>query len=483
MKLKLRFKSEFFLLGLILIVSLLVRLYKIDQPIAAWHSWRQADTAAVARNFYKEGFNPFLPKYDEMSAVSQIPKVNLSRFRLVEFPIYPSLVYFSYLINGGVKESLARLVSIAFSLGSLIFIFVITRSYFDRATALLASLLFGILPYSIFYSSVILPEPSLVFFCLGMFYFTNRWILKNSLGNLAISVLFTSLAFLTKPMAIFYLLPLTYLLYLKKENFLPKITKSLIFLSLALTPFILWRIWINQHPEGIPASDWLFNGNGIRFKPAFWRWIIGDRFGREILSPVGTFLFILGLLIKPSLKETKLLHLLALSLLLYLVVFATGNVQHDYYQVLIVPALVIFASRGAISLLRGFPGFLPRLWTIPLSVFFLGLTILLTWNEVKGLYQINNYTIVTTGKRADQLLPNTAIVIAPYSGDTAFLYQINRPGFAIIGTSIVDMVERFGVTHYVSTSFDSDTNFVLENYQTIERTPEYLIADLTKKLK
>jgi hypothetical protein len=98
------FINPYLYLTLILVLSFVLRLYKIDNPIADWHSWRQADTAAVARNFYKEGFNPFFPRGDDMSAISEIkPQLNLNRYRFVEFPIYPSLVYFAYLLNGGGK--------------------------------------------------------------------------------------------------------------------------------------------------------------------------------------------------------------------------------------------------------------------------------------------------------------------------------------------------------------------------------------------
>ena len=95
-------KTEAFWLCLIIIMAFSVRLYRIDNPIADWHSWRQADTAAVARNFYKDGYNPFVPKYDDMSGVAEFPIANPERYRFVEFPIYNSLVYFVYLINGGV---------------------------------------------------------------------------------------------------------------------------------------------------------------------------------------------------------------------------------------------------------------------------------------------------------------------------------------------------------------------------------------------
>ncbi|OQA93350.1 MAG: hypothetical protein BWY24_00496 [Microgenomates group bacterium ADurb.Bin219] len=46
----------------ILALGFCSRLYKINIPLADHHSWRQADTAAVARNYIKEGWNFFFPK-------------------------------------------------------------------------------------------------------------------------------------------------------------------------------------------------------------------------------------------------------------------------------------------------------------------------------------------------------------------------------------------------------------------------------------
>lgn len=457
-----------------------MRLYKIDNPVADWHSWRQADTAAVARNFYKEGFNPLYPKGDDMSSISDTPGPNLKRLRFVEFPIYNSLVYFTYLVNGGVDERLARLVNIVISLGSLLFIYFITKRFFDKFTALIAAFLFAVLPYNVFYSRVILPEPMLVFFGLGMFYFTDRWIKENTLILYIVSVIFAACAFLTKPTAIFFALPLLVSYISHEKKIVPPLRYFLWILPVTL-PFIGWRWWIQQYPQGIPAASWLLNGNGIRFKPAFWRWIVGDRLGREILSGVGVAFFLLGILIRPLKGQSILLHLLALSSFLYLIVFATGNVQHDYYQIIIVPALVIFTARGFTSLFKGFPNFLPRLVSIPLAVFLLTIALYLGWYEVKGLYQINNWSIVKAGIAADRLLPKDAVVVAPYGGDTAFLYQTNRIGLPLFPAGVEDAIENYGVQYLVSVAQDTETKQAMEKYQVIKETKEYVIVDLNKK--
>lgn len=474
-------KNPLFWLALIILVGLIARFYKIDSPVADWHSWRQADTAAVSRNFFNDGFNPFFPKYDDMSAVSDTLIPNPGRFRFVEFPIYNSIVYFVYLLNGGVDEKLARLVSVIMSLGSVIFIYLIAKRYFGIVVGLFAALLFAILPYNVFFSRVILPEPTLVFFSLGMFYFVDRWIVENSRKLYFVSLIFISCAFLIKPMAIFYLLPLIYSYLQHEKRIFPIPLRYFILFVPALLPFVFWRLWILQFPEGIPASNWLLNGNGIRFKPAFWRWIIAERLGKEILTVTGTFLFFLGLLLKSN--TSYLLHFLALSAFLYLIIFATGNVQHDYYQVLIVPALVIFAARGFVFLIKGISDFVPRFWTIPLALLFLILTIYFGWSHTKGLYQVNNYPIIEAGEKANMVLPQEAIVIAPYNGDTAFLYQLGRPGFAFTPLPVKDLISIYGTTHYISTSKDAKTAWVMRYFEVIADEPNYVIVDLTKLKK
>ncbi len=472
-------KIELFLILLILLMAFLVRLIKINSPIADWHSWRQADTAAVTRNFIKEGFNPFIPKYDDMSGVSSNPIPNLGRFRFVEFPIYNMAVYPLYLMFG-VQEWLHRLVSVLFSLGSLVFLYLIARKFAGNVVGFLSATIFAILPYSVFYSRTTLPEPAFVFFSLGMVYFVDK-LINNGKKFLGVAFFFTAIAFLVKPWAIFYLLPLWYVLYKKTGKFLFS-KKYLFFLIFSILPFVLWRIWEMSHPEGIPASGWLLNGDNIRFKPAFWWWILSERIGGEILGVTGAFLFFFGLILRPK-TGNCFLHLWALSIFLYFIIFATGNVRHDYYQVLFTPIASIFVSLGFIGLIKGSISFVPRIWTFSLALIFLILMFYFSWMHVKELYKINNPVIVETGHAADKILPKDAVVVAPYNGDTAFLYQINRPGWAFVSLPLPEMIANYGITHMVSVAKDTDTKQAMKTYEILKETDKYVILDLTKVKK
>lgn len=468
-------KNQYFILLIILVLALSVRLYKIDSPIADWHSWRQADTAAVTRNFIKEGFSPLIPKYDDMSRVADVGIPNLNRYRFVEFPIYNIAVYPFYLYLG-IYDKYSRLVSVLFSLGSIVFLYLICKKYLGVATSLLTAGVYALLPFNIFFSRTTLPEPTFLFFALGMMYFVNKYIWKNDLITGFLAILFTATAFLIKPWAIFFVTPLIYSLYCKYGARIPK--KFILFALISIVPFILWRLWILQSPEGIPGSSWLLNGDHIRFHPAFWWWLISERIGREILGATGLVLFVIGFVVKP--KNSYFLHVWLISLFSYFAIFATGSVRHNYYQYIFVPIAAVFLTLGFVYLIKGISNFLPRISTIPLALLFLVLSFYFSWIQVKGFYQINNPVIVEAGIKADEVLSKNAIVVAPYNGDTAFLYQTNRPGFGFVTTSLIAMVADYGVTNYVSTSRDDKTNWVIRHFKLIEDNPKFVIADLTQ---
>lgn len=467
--------NQYFWLLIILFFGLLVRLYKIDSPIADWHSWRQADTAAVTRNFVKYGFNPLLPKYDDTSGVAEKPIVNPARFRFVEFPIYNIAVYSLYLIFG-TDDKYSRLVSLLFSLGSVAFLYFICKRYFGTVASLLTAAVYSLLPFNVFFSRTTLPEPTFLFFALGMMYFLDKWIWGRRIVWGVFGLIFVSLAFLLKPWAIFFVPPLVYSLY-KKENNLNKILKYAGLFTLTLTPFILWRLWILQQPEGIPASNWLMNSDHIRFRPAFWWWLISERISREILGATGFVLFVIGILIRPK-NNNFFMHIWLLSLVFYFAVFATGNVRHNYYQYIFVPVAAVFFTQGFLNLIYGIRDFLPRIWTILLGLLFFVLSFYFSYNIVKEFYKVNNPGIVEAGKTADRILPKDAVVVAPYNGDTAFLYQTNRPGWPVVALPLTELVADYGASHFVSTARDDKTNWVLRHFLILEDNPKFIIADL-----
>ena len=99
-------------LSIAFILGLLLRLYKIDNPVADWHSWRQADTSSVSRTYVSEGINLLYPRYHDISS-TQTGKFNPEGLRFVELPLYNAVqATLSFSLPAISLEVWGRLVSI-----------------------------------------------------------------------------------------------------------------------------------------------------------------------------------------------------------------------------------------------------------------------------------------------------------------------------------------------------------------------------------
>lgn len=497
------FAREWVWVLLILLAGLAVRFYKIDNPIADWHSWRQADTASVTKIYLEKGIDVLAPKYQDISSV-QTGIFNSEGLRLVEFPIYNiihtylvkllpihlppfaiSKVWKSIGYNPGPIELWGRLISIASSLASGIFLFLIGRKLYGKWVGILAMAVFMFMPYNIYFSRVILPEPMSVAFAVMGLYFFVIYIEKEKLWKIVLSGVLFGLSLLVKPFSAFYLLAPLYLVYSKyKFSFLknPKVLiPGLLFLNIALIPFFVWRVWINQNPVGIPHFTWAFNGDGIRFKPAFWRWIFSERLGNLMLGVWGMIPFGFGLLTKSKSKYPYFLHFFLLGSLFYVTTFATASVRHDYYQTFVVPSVALALGYGiwAMWSSTSFNKIAVRI----LLLFSLMVMFISGWIQVKEDFNVNHPEIIIAGAYVDRTVPKDAIVIAPYTGDTAFLYQTGRSGWPVVEDSIDKLIER-GAQYYVNVNFaDPDIKMLQSRFKTIETNSTFVLIDLTQPLK
>ena len=60
----------------ILLVGLGLRLPGLDEPLIDQQAWRQTDTAAIARNYYEEGYDLFYPRVDWRGATAGYVETN-----------------------------------------------------------------------------------------------------------------------------------------------------------------------------------------------------------------------------------------------------------------------------------------------------------------------------------------------------------------------------------------------------------------------
>ena len=473
-KIKKVLKNQTFLVSLILLLALLLRLYRIGNPVADWHAFRQADTASVTREYVKaDKIDLLRPKYQDLSDI-QSGFDNLEGYRMVEFPFINGLLAILLkTFKNWDLVLLSRLASVFTSLLTTVVLYKLVKEISGQKTALLSAFVYAVLPYSVYYSRVVLPEPYFLFFStlsIWQFYLFAK---TKKTSSYLISLIALVLAALLKPFVVF--LAPVYLMILWQFR------RSKIFLDprvyllpiLAFTPMFVWREWIKNFPTGIPVSNWLFNGNGIRLRPAWFRWLFYERLTKLFLGYFGLIFLFANLL-----KKDKSFYLYGawwLGILLYFIVIATGNVQHDYYQNLILPIVTISVARGAIIIYEK----LNKKIALPAIISIFALSLFFAWKQVGGYFNVNHWEYIKTGNTVDKLIDPKALVIAPAMGDTQFLFQTNRRGWPI-GFEIEDKINK-GASVYVSTSYDWEAKDLEKKYQVITKNNDCIIIDLKNK--
>ncbi|MEK7060663.1 MAG: glycosyltransferase family 39 protein [Patescibacteria group bacterium] len=464
----------------IFVLAVGLRLYKVTAPIADWHSFRQVDTASVAQIFVTRGIDILHPKYHDLSNI-QSGKDNPQGYRMVEVPLYQAIATLLVRMVPNLSVDLSlRIITILASSFTALVVASITTTLVSQLAGLSAGVLYAILPFSVFYGRVVLPEPLAVFFAVcSIWLMLFATCVKEKSWAFYLSTFTASISILIKPTVGFLLLPLVGIIFLRYRFSLKTIIKGVILAVVILVPFLWWRQWILQYPEGIPVFLWLLNDGNIRFKGAWFHWLFAERVSKMILGYFGISFVGLGLVLKLDKKEKWVAPLLLFGSILYLVIFAAGNVRHDYYQILLLPVICLYSGKGIAYLFTNIH--FSRLAVMILLVVGIGFTTAFSWFTLRTFYWINRPEIIMAGMEADRILPKDAKVIAPYNGDTTFLYQTKRQGWPL-GFDIEKKLAQ-GATHYVTvspTDADWETKTLAETYTVLVRNDSFAIIDLTK---
>lgn len=465
-------KADWIVLGCILAVAVILRLYNISAPLSDFHSWRQADTAAVARNFARNGFNLLMPKYDDLSSI-QSGLDNPQGLRFVEFPAYSAIFGLLYKIAPIMPvEVYGRLVSVFFSLVIIAVIYYFVLKEYNRTGAFFAALIFAVFPAFVFYSRVVLPETTAVAFSFIAMLLLYWW--KAAAGKkrnyllLVVSAACFALAILIKPTVIFFGLAILYFFLVAYRFRVYRRLDVWLYGLIVLLPFLAWRLYIQKYPEGIPASDWLitkvntYQGQETIFlKPAFFRWIFYERINLMIFGGYLTAFFVTGLLTR---LKRPFLHLILIASMVYVFVFEGGNVQHEYYQTVIFPALAIFSGIGIGFFFKERKGlFINPVFLYPIIIVVLVLGWTFSWYyKIKG-----NYTypqdLNQMAKIIDTFTKPTDKIITDRMGDTTLLYLADRKGAPMLYKSLEELKQQ-GYSYYMTDQKNIIAN-LLENKQ------------------
>lgn len=455
---------------------------------------RQIQTAMIARNFYREGFNILYPKMDFFGYAPG--------YVVLEFPLLNTLAALGYRILGGVYEWAGRLLSILFFAGAASFLYGTTKRIFDKDTALWTVVVFGILPLSIIFSRTFMPDFEMLFFCMGALYFFLGFYLEGKYSRYWFSALFLSLALLVKAHSFYIIAPLVYLIW-KKQSWRFLINyKNWIYLLIAIVPAVLWYLH-GRYIHSTFTQEWAFNYQLLNwFDPR--EFLSRDLYINIIktyagifLTPIGLTLFIGGLFVKTKGNQNLIWAWLAGGIL-FLIAFVT-HIDDPYYNLNILPIASIFIAR-MIVFMQGLDWgktFLNYRW----AKLFLVMLIFPFWIRYTGYAYIipKGYRYIpAAGTRIQEISNKDDLIIASAAGGAQGLYFCDRKGWgfplpylgkmetkqAIEG---LESLREKGAIYFVATVMDDFNKsplfkeYMFKNYELIEhKTEKYIIFSLVK---
>jgi 4-amino-4-deoxy-L-arabinose transferase-like glycosyltransferase len=362
-----------------------------------------------------------------------------------------------------------------------VIVYILDREY-GLTEAFFGGLFFALAPFAVFYSRATLPDmPSVSMATIALFFFyLYKTRERKNLLYIVLGTAFFALALLIKPVVVFYALIAVFFIWQKHKKVLPSLFWSGFFLMLAALPVLVWRTYIKGFPEGIPANSWLLTSvntsaglQSVFFRPAFFRWIFFERLNNLILGGYLTFFFLMGILVVNP-KKSKFHLIFGAAALMYLLVFQGGNVQHEYYQTIIIPAVSVLVGVGAGLYLKEKKApllILKLLFTITIFV----VSFLFSFYLVKDKYSENQGQVLMADV-VRSLTKETDIIVTDSMGDTTLLYLADRKGYPAPYRELPLLKEQ-GARYFVTMNLEYKAKLVPQ-YKLVFENDSFLIFAL-----
>lgn len=478
---------------LIFFLAVAIRFVNITMPILEGTAMRQAQTAMIARNFYKEGINMLYPKADHFGSSAG--------YLVLEFPLMNTIVSFGYMLLGGVYEWIARLLSILFFCAAAYFLFSITRKIFNKEIALWTLVVFGFSPLSIIFSRAFMPDFEMLFLSLAALYFFLNFYMGDKYSNFWISGVFLSLALLIKPHSFYIFIPLLYLIWKKQKHKLFFNYRNWLYLIITMLPAILWYLHGSQMHSKF-TQEQAYNYQLLNwFNP---KELINSKLYLEVikiyagilLTPMGLVLFLMGLFIKTKGRENFIWAWLA-GAGLYLFAFIT-HIWEPYYHLNILPIASIFIARAIIFIKQKIKRSFLNYALVGVSLLILFFPFWLRYTAYAYIVPRGYRYIPETGKRVQAISKESDLVIVSAAGGVQGLYFCDRKGWEFLlpvtdeaatakAIERLESLRKAGAKFFVATvikDFNESRFFkeyLFKNYRLIEHKPDkYIIFSLDK---
>jgi 4-amino-4-deoxy-L-arabinose transferase-like glycosyltransferase len=322
-------RSDRLTLAVILVLAAALRMVQISNPVLGHHSWRQADTAAMARNFVSEEFDFLHPRVDWRGVTTGDVEC--------ELPIYPFLCAILYKMFG-IHMAIPRALSILFSLLTLLVLYALVRDVSGERTAAWSAFFFAILPMPAFFGRAVMPESLLLLGMAGGLYGFWVWFQRGPLRALALGTLGLAVACLIKPPSLYLGLPVLYLAAQRHGRRCLRRPELWAAAVMILAGMILWFGHAHhlKSETGLTFGIWEYGsdkwGNWDLLRTgSFWSRIFLYRLPKYYLAWFGAPILALGLVARRERPVEAVFWFWFGSMAALILVVGKGTYIHDYY--------------------------------------------------------------------------------------------------------------------------------------------------------
>lgn len=410
----------------VVLFGFFARAATFKSPLLDHHGWRQADTAAIARNFVEERFNPLYPQVDWRGA--QPNGYVATGFEL------SAVIVAAIATMTGFHPEIGRLVSsIAFIASALLVWSIVRRRYGDVAGAGATFLYAFGFPLALYMERAFMNEALLIALSLACLATTQRYLASGGAGWWVVTIALGALIGITKPTYLVIVAPVAGL-FIEARGWRALRSPALWALPvIAIGAVALWYRHMHALSLTTNLSFGLFNkifDAEIVFSGSFWL-RIARRLFRDVLGPVGIVMLVAGLWL--AVKQRRWCELLgAAGFVAYLVAVPGGNLAHDYYQLVLMPVAPLLAGLAIsrwherLAATRG-PSRAAVAVSVVLMVAALSTFVRLSSFHSWFYYDPPDITLCETGAALGT--PADRVVVMLDVGDPKYLFCMNRKGW------------------------------------------------------
>jgi len=462
-----------------------LRLINISQPFVDWWSWRQADVAMIAENFYRHGFNPCYP---QINWAGQAPGYVGTEFPLV--PFIAALLYVPF----GVQDWVGRCVSVFFFAASVPLLYLLVKKVFNRRSAFFAVVVYCLTPLGIFAGRSFMPDTASLSFSLAAVYLFIEWLERERGFRLFLALtLATSLAILIKLPAIIIGLPL---LYLAWKEYGPRFVLRRELWAFAILSLLFSLAWY-AHAYLISVRYFpyhFFGEGGIKIEGLRWYLAILRQAATFSLTPVAFALMLVGVILPSPTKYGRVFHWWLIAIALFVLIAGEGN-RHQWYRLPLVPVAAAFAGLACDFIWRR----VARLTSsplAPLSICSLLIAALAYCSYVytQPFYEPMSLSDWQAGVELSRIAPPEVLVIVPDDGNPTAIYYSRRKGWHLFepaesreAIEEIEGLRKEGAGYLIFTEnkfwwleyYSELRKYLDAHYRRVRETDSYIIFDLT----